>query len=93
MINKRTPSCAYYGRDVAILLNLISMQKHYSFHHLVLSSALSCSSSSSDLDHLTGKPVVAPQDRPAGAICLSQCHLQLGAQNSELALFGLDARV
>jgi hypothetical protein len=93
MINKRTPSCEYHGRDVAILLNLICMQQRYSYRHLVLSSALSCSSSPADLDHLSRKPVVAPQDRPAGAIRLSQCHLQLGPQNSEFALFGLDARV
>lgn len=49
-----------------------------------------CPSSPSDLDHLTGRLIITPQNGPAGTVGLCECHLELCAQYSELALVGLD---
>lgn len=43
------------------------------------------------MDHLASQLVVAAQYWPACSVCLGQGHLQLGAQNPELALFWLYA--
>jgi hypothetical protein len=66
-----------------------------SFSLFVLSfnvQQLLCHSRPAYLDPLTSELVVTPQNWPACTIRLGQGHLQLGAQDPELALFWLDAR-
>ena len=64
------------------------VQPRDSYHHIA--HVFSCYSCSPHLDHFTGESVVTTKYWPACTICLGECHLQLGTQDPELALFWLD---
>lgn len=58
---------------------------------IIQNAVLLCPPSAANLDHLTSELIITPQNRPTSAVCLRERHLQLRTQNSEFALFWLDA--